>query len=523
MASRTFGWVQDAGKLFKIKPIIIEFIQYERMNNLDTHQLISKSLSIGRWANETYLRLCEALGFIEYDREYDDFVITDLGKKLAFSTEQQEIEILEEAILTYPPACRILQLLKDSSEPLSKFEIAQNLGFVGESGFTTFGLNNFIRIYHTSTNKSKIKSDKESTLDKYARMIANYLIELGMVEKTKKKLVYSIYEAETPHTYQITEKGIQAYTKTLGRSTSKKIQKNVSFEMLSSRKQFGNEILRERRALILDIMNQKKGKLLTYDRINEYLQKNSSNISIEDFKQDIKKLQNLGLLIENIGDTVVLKENINLNIPIFATQDEKIKKEIQKTITYVVDKTQNLDENLIEKIIEQSFSGQKLCKEFEDSIFKLYNETIGFEGIKLGGIGNREPDSLFWYKVRNDEDNYGLIVDAKAYSKGFKINTSSSRQMNDYIYKFYNKLKEEHGLNRSHYHWVTSKYIGNGDIEYFAENVRNMYSFESKGSIISISNALLIADKIQSNRDFKKLESLMSIEREILETDIEVF
>ena len=50
-----------------------------------------------------------------------------------------------------------------------------------------------------------------------------------------------------------------------------------------------------------------------------------------------------------------------------------------------------------------------------------------------------------------------------------------------------------------------------------------MYSFESKGSIISISNALLIADKIQSNRDFKKLESLMSIEREILETDIEVF
>ena len=117
--------------------------------------------------------------------------------------------------------------------------------------------------------------------------------------------------------------------------------------MLSSRKQFGSEILRERRALILDIMNQKKGKLLTYDKINEYLQKNSSNISIEDFKQDIEKLQNLGLLIENIGDTVVLKENINLNIPIFSTQDEKIKKEIQKTITYVVDKTQNLDENLI--------------------------------------------------------------------------------------------------------------------------------------------------------------------------------
>lgn len=523
MASRTFGWVQDAGSLFKIKPIMVEYVQYERMNNLDTQQLISNSLGVGRWANETYLRLCEALGFIEYDREYDDLVISNLGKKLALSNEHEEKEILEEAILSYPPVCRVLQLLKDSSEPLSKFEIAEKLGFVGESGFVTFGLNNFIRIYHDATNKNKIKSNKESTLDKYARMIANYLIELGMVEKATKTLIYGSYKAETPHTYQITEKGIQSYTKTLGTSTSRKIQKNVSFEMLSSGKQTGNKILRKRRALILDIMNQKKGKLLTYEKINEYLQKNSSNISIEDFKQDIIKLQNLGLMIENISDSVVLKENINLNIPIFATQDERIKKEIQKTITYVVDKTQNLDENLIEKIIEQSFSGKKSCKEFEDSIFKLYSETIGFEGIKLGGIGNREPDSLFWYKVHNDEDNYGLIVDAKAYSKGFKINTSSSRQMNDYIYKFYNKLQEEHGLNRSHYHWVTSKYIGNGDIEYFAENVRNMYSFESKGSIISISNALLIADKIQSNRDFKKLESLMSIEREILETDIEVF
>ena len=33
MASRTFGWVQDAGSLFKIKPIMVEYAQYKRMNS----------------------------------------------------------------------------------------------------------------------------------------------------------------------------------------------------------------------------------------------------------------------------------------------------------------------------------------------------------------------------------------------------------------------------------------------------------------------------------------------------------
>lgn len=523
MANRTFGWIQDAGKLSNLKRIVSDFIEYGRMDSLTSQRTISDSLGIGRWANETYLRLCEALGFVEYDREYDDFVITDLGRKLSQSNKNDEKNILTEALLSYPPACRVLQLLRDSSEPLTKFEIAQKLGFVGESGFVTIGLNRYIEMFHNSKDKNKIKSNKESTLDKYARMIANYLIELGLVQKATKKLNYGSFQAQTPHTYEITERGMQAYTRTLGKSTSKKIYKNVSYEMLASRAQIGNETLRTRRALILDVLNQKKNKMLNYKKINEYLLKNNSSISKADFIDDIIKLQNLGLLIETIGDSIVLKENINLNIPIFHTQDEIIKKEIKKIIDYVIYNTKNLDQNLIEKIIEQSFSGRKYCKEFEDSVFELYNKVIGFEGIKLGGVGNREPDSLLWYRASNNNDSYGLIVDAKAYSKGFRINTNSSRQMNDYIYTFVNKLQVEYKINRSHYHWVSSKYIGNGDIEDFAENVQNMYSFESKGSIISISNALLLADKIRVNRNFKKLESLITIQREILQKDIEIF
>lgn len=520
MSNKTFGWIQDAGKLSNLKIIVKAFIDYEYMSSIDSQKLIGNSLGIGRWADETYLRLAEALGFIEYDREYDEFIISDLGKNLANSSEEEEPSFLLNAILSYPPACRILELLKKSSEPLSKFELAEKLGFTNEDGFPTFGLNNYIRAYHDATNKNQVKSNKESTLDKYARMIANYLIELGLVEKAEKRLTFGIYEAETPHTYQITAKGIQAYTKSLGKSTSVKIIKNVSYEMLASRKQVGSSILRQRRSLILEFLNKKKGKIVSDEDVSKYLIKNNSATSSLDIKEDIVKLQNLGLQIDIIGASIILKENINLNIPIFTSQSEQIKKEIIKTVDLIKSKTTLIDDAFIEKIVTESFSGKVKSKEFEDSVFQLYNESIGFEGIKLGGIGSREPDSLFWYKISGGGDGYGLIVDAKAYSKGFKINTSSARQMNDYIYNFTKKIQDDYSVDRSHYHWVTSKYMGNNDIEDFAKAVKNMYSFESFGSITSITNSLIMADKMSQYKNFEALEKILTVGREIQEIDL---
>jgi len=522
MANKSFGWIQDAGKLSSLKPILREFIKYEFMSSSETHGIISESLGIGRWADETYLRFAEALGFIEYDREYDEFIISEIGKKLANSNETEEHNLLSLTLLSYPPACRVLELLRNSDAPLSKFEIAQKLGFTDEAGFPTFGLNNFIIAYHMAIDKNKIKSNKESTLDKYARMIAGYLVQMGWATKASKKLIYEDYEAETPHTFQITTSGIQAYTRSVGTSTSQKIIKNISYEMLASKKQAGSMLLRKRRALILELMNKRKGKLLEYSDVQTYLHKNDSDITPSDLNDDISKLQNVGLRIEQIGSTFVLSEKINLNIPIFTTQNKKIKKEIQSIVDELKAKTTQIDDGFIDKIVTEAFSGRDKCKEFEDSVFELYNNLIGFNGIKLGGIGNREPDSLFWYKVEDNSDGYGLIVDAKAYSKGFKINTTSARQMNDYIYQFTNKLQLDHNVNRSHYHWVTSKYSGNGDIEDFANNVRSMYSFESKGSIISIANSIIIADSMKKERNFNNLEKILTIEREILESDIRI-
>ena len=42
----------------------------------------------------------------------------------------------------------------ENTYQIKPIQIAEKLGFVGESGFVTFGLNNFIRIYHDATNKN---------------------------------------------------------------------------------------------------------------------------------------------------------------------------------------------------------------------------------------------------------------------------------------------------------------------------------------------------------------------------------
>ncbi|MEO0124006.1 MAG: restriction endonuclease FokI catalytic domain-containing protein [candidate division WOR-3 bacterium] len=248
MRSRTLGWIQDAGELNKLRKVVEVFKLSDRpLDIVESQKLVGISLDIGRWADNTYVRLAEALGFIEYNRETDDFSLTELGIDLLNSEPNSMAErtIFEKGLLSYPPACRILELLVNYGH-LTKFDIAKNLGFSGERGFTLYGKENFIKEYHLAPNKSaknKIISYKEGTADKYARMIAHYLIQMGWVESVEMDLKYeeagAVYSARTPHAYRITDQGRKAYRRALGASIQNKVTKNVSFEMLASGKMAG--------------------------------------------------------------------------------------------------------------------------------------------------------------------------------------------------------------------------------------------------------------------------------------------
>ena len=83
---------------------------------------------ISDWPADNFVRWAQALGFIKYSYFDDSFEITEDGLKLtgAKLNEEKE-EVLENALLSYPPAVRILKLLSDGNVK-TKFELGKKLG-----------------------------------------------------------------------------------------------------------------------------------------------------------------------------------------------------------------------------------------------------------------------------------------------------------------------------------------------------------------------------------------------------------
>ena len=130
----------------------------------------------------------------ESNRELDTFKITDLGKEFSRTTDDsdEELEILKKAILRYPPATQVLSLLAKSGGWHTKFYIGNELGFIGEKGFTSYDESLMIDWLKTTTNtkeQTAIRQDVEGTSDKYARMISGWLKKVGFVEQRSTKLV----------------------------------------------------------------------------------------------------------------------------------------------------------------------------------------------------------------------------------------------------------------------------------------------------------------------------------------------
>lgn len=191
---RSFGWIQDPGKFENLKRVVGTFyygstmhrelistiipnlveerngrsyfirILSERPLKLQYKDLVGTSFDPrssarcngiiqavlpgqkrpfqGNWPADNFVRWAHALGFICYDYLSDSFEITESGKRYVESDDNSDDEkrLLEEALLSYPPVMRILNLLSDGSH-LTKYELGRQLGFVGEDGFTTLPQN----------------------------------------------------------------------------------------------------------------------------------------------------------------------------------------------------------------------------------------------------------------------------------------------------------------------------------------------------------------------------------------------
>ncbi len=552
MATRTFGWVQDSGKIENLRKTVEMFDRssstYQELianripalvqeqdgrdrflselrriplklkyTNLVGTAFNPRSESrcngilqaaikgqrrefIGDWPADNFLRWAHALGFIQFDKNADCFSITEVGLQYVTTKPgtSDETEILSQAFLSYPPVMRVLNLLADGSH-LTKFEIGKQLGFVGEDGFTSLPQNILVRSLcqtENSSDRSKMLTNWDGTSDKYARMIANWLKHMGWVTQAKKRVAATFGDERCeyliPQAYVITAEGLQARRRGLGTNIRSRISKSVFWEMLATKGK-DRDYIRTRRALILQGI---AGKSCSLQSLVQQLADRGFDESETTISNDLRGLTRIGLNIQQEQEGYFLQDTIkNLEIPGLSSEN-KVKSDVQELVDECRAVLDHVPHDYL-ILIPMSFSNQE-SRLFEMKTTELLVDQCGFDGLHLGGAD--QPDGLiFTQKLR---ENYGVIIDTKAYEHGFNIPASERDKMARYVsennlrnqthsQKWWRHFPSE--INVFKFLFVSGKFIGTYETQLKRISELTQYT---PGAAITSFNLLLLAEEI---------------------------
>ena len=447
------------------------------------------------WTADGYLRWAISIGLLKYDEQSDCCMVSDLGRCFVSAEGEEEKKIIGEAFLTYPPVVRILKLL-DMCGHQTKFELGSRLGFVGEAGFTSIAQNMWAAAFCEETDgqkKTKIVSNEEGSSDKYARMICGWLASIGWVKRQPKTVteVYggTTYTCTIGQAFVITMEGRNSLRKAFGMSSTKRIPRIVFLEMLAT-KTFDKQYVRLRRAHMINFISVK-------DRSPEEIQK---ELEAKGFKEtigciqdDLEGLKGIGLDIAESRGRYKLKDKIeNLIIPAAPpeskTEVTEIKDRVREKLQHVPHKYLNL--------IDLAFDGQ-MDREFELQTIDLLTNELAYEGRRLGD--SRKPDGIVYYGEN------GLIIENKAYSKGYQLPRAQADEMVRYLQEN-NERNPMRNANEwwkafdaqvKHFNFVFISSMFKGK---YKERLDEIFlSTGVKGAVLSAENLLYMAEKIKSH------------------------
>lgn len=458
---------------------------------------------ISDWPADNFVRWAQALGLIKYNYFDDSFEITEEGLNLTGAkTIEEKEDILIDSLLSYPPAVRILNLLSDGKVK-TKFELGKNLGFIGEDGFTSIPQDVLIMTLATTEDtkeRNKLRTDTEGSSDKYARMIAKWLSKLGLLVQVAKEVELNIggknYKEKIGQSYMITAKGIQSLNKVNGRSRHKRISKNISWEMLATKGTDRNYI-RTRRALIIKSLIECKSGL-TLEKIRDKLEIQTISELFTVVKDDIDGLINIGLNIEKIGEKYYFNDEINdFIIPIIENSE---KSEFTQEKDNLREKLDTLSHEYL-SLVDLAFDSQQ-NRLFEMKTVELLTKECNYKGVHLGG--SRKPDGIIY--TENSTDNYGVIIDTKAYSNGYNLPISQVDEMVRYVEENNKREKERNSnewwkefgdnINKFYFSFISGKFIGN-----IEEKLQRITIFTNVyGNAMTIITLLYLANEIKANR-----------------------
>lgn len=451
------------------------------------------------WTSDGFLRWAVSLNFVEHDREKDTFKITPKGKKFINTKTTEEMnQVLREALLSYPPATRVLEIL-DKNSSVTKFFIGNRLGFKDEPGFTSYPEDLMIDWIKESEDKDeadKIRRDVEGTADKYARMICGWLKKVGYVKQKSIKYISNLDENRKITgflEYSITGKGKHALNQIKGNSSNSKNTKFILWEFLAVKGE-SKDYIRTRRATILKFLENGN----SINTLIDHLKHKGFNESVDVIKNDIEGLNNIGIRIELNGSSVRLLDKLNdfeipkVNINLTNKEQSNLKlKEFFIAETSIPNKFITL--------LDLAYDG-KANRDFEIITSEFFREVYKINSKHLGS--KNKPDVLIWNK------DFGVIIDTKAYSKGYRKNISEQDKMVRYIEE--NKKRNKYDnpnewwetfdkripKDNYFYLWISSKFIGK-----FEEQLQNTASrTNTNGASLNVYQLLIGGHLVQTGK-----------------------
>lgn len=447
------------------------------------------------WTADGYLRWALSLNFVKHDRETDLCKITDLGLKFSASPSKSNTEqdILRKALLSYPPASQVLNILEKAKEPVTKFYIGNQLGFSGEKGFTSYDETLMKEWFANGTveEQKKIKSDVEGTSDKYARMICNWLEKVGYVSKQATTVKTVNGEKAGFQNYSITARGVHALNQANGSSKNNRVKKFLTWEFLAVDGKNKNYV-RSRRAYILQFLKTTK----SFNALINSLRTLGFNDDIEIIKNDIRGLNNFGINIQENGNAVNLKDDfLDFTIPNLDLTAE-LKDKAADAIKAKFLKLTGLSMKYIE-LLDIAYDSSR-NRDFEILTADLFKNVYGLEAMHLGG--GRKPDAIA------QTNHFGIIIDTKAYGNGYSKSISQEDEMVRYIednqqrsitrnsVEWWKNFNSSIPSTAFYFLWVSSKFVGKFDDQLLSTyNRTNTY-----GGALNVEQLLMGAYKVKA-------------------------
>jgi len=260
--------------------------------------------------------------------------------------------------------------------------------------------------------------------------------------------------------------------------------------------------VRVRRALTIEALNGRGFQTVT--QIVARLAQTGFTANSAAIVDDLTGLENMGLQLERnpVGAYRLLDTVQNLTVPSFTVADtlpgdvQQLRDDVRSQLTHVP------HERLV--LIDLSFDGTQ-NRLFEQETMSLLLDC-GFQVAPLIGGANR-PDGVVY--TQHLPDDYGLIIDSKAYSNGFDCGANQRREMQNYIQE---NITRPHPHKTSWWQDFPTTLTPPSDFRFLFVTSRFVRDFRSQfqrlsqithdtlGAGITAANLLLYAEALKSGQ-----------------------